>query len=80
VVTGYYQPQQSNQVRSFIYDGSKFTEVPVTLRHDGHVADLIQPSGINNQGQVVGAIFDCGKGSDGFLATPASGADATRGP
>lgn len=73
VVAGYYQLQQSNQVLSFIYDGSKFTELPVTVRSDGRLPDVTQPSGINDHGQVVGAVLNYGRGSDGFLATPTSG-------
>jgi hypothetical protein len=73
VVTGYYQLQRANQELGYIYDGSKFTEVPVTLRHDGQLPGFAQPWGINNRGQIVGNILDGGSGSDGFLATPASG-------
>jgi hypothetical protein len=75
VVTGYYQLQRANQTLSYVYDGSKFTEVPVTLRHDGHLPDFAQPSGINNHRQIVGIVLDSGRGSDGFLATPPSGGD-----
>ena len=74
-VAGYYQLQQSNQVLAFVYDGSKFTDVPVIVRPDGHVPDSTQPSGITSRGQVVGTIVDIGRNSDGFLATPRSGAD-----
>ena len=60
------------RVLSFVYDGSKFTEVPVTLRHDGQLPGFAQSLGINNHGQIVGTILTTG---DGFLATPTSGAD-----
>jgi hypothetical protein len=52
VVTGYYQLQRANQTLSYVYDGSKFTEVPVTLRHDGHLPDFAQPRGSTITGRL----------------------------
>jgi hypothetical protein len=72
VITGFYQPQKTSFSRSYIYDGTKFTEIPVKFNPNGNLPAMIRASGINNHGQVVGSVqggFNMGS-VDGFLATP----------
>jgi hypothetical protein len=79
MIAGHYQPQKgirNDLCRSFVYDGSKFTELPVTFGSNGHLPDYIFASGINNLGQVVGDFQQSmgNSGIGGFLATPISSA------
>jgi hypothetical protein len=78
MIAGHYQPQKgirNDLCRSFVYDGAKFTDLPVTFGSNGHVPDYVFASGINNLGQVVGDFQQSMGNSNlgGFLATPISG-------
>jgi hypothetical protein len=72
VIAGFYQPQKTFFSRSFIYDGAKFTEIPVKFNPTGNIPATIRASGINNHGQVVGTVQGgINEGTvEGFLATP----------
>ncbi len=79
VIVGHYQPQNGTRndlCRSFVYDGSKIAEIPVTFGSKGHEPDYVFASGINNLGQVVGDFQQSmgNSGVRGFLATPISDA------
>ncbi len=72
VNSGFYQPQKTDLSRSFVYDGSKFTEVPVTFSANGNLPGVIRAYGINDRDQVVGWVQGtAGMGNIfGFIATP----------
>ena len=72
VITGFYQPQKTFFSRGFVYDGIKFTEIPVKFNPNGNLPATIRAFGINNRGQVVGTVQGAihSGNVDGFLATP----------